>query len=84
MLYADLIIGRDGVKSASQKAVTGPDDRAIPAGDTAYHAVVSTGIMFEDPDLHLVVKMLGAIMWMAFCRHLGAYCITSAAREREF
>jgi len=49
VLYADLVVGADGVKSTLQKAVTGPDDRPTPTGDAAYRAVVCTDLMPQDP-----------------------------------
>jgi len=55
VLYADLVVGADGVKSTLQKAVTGLDDRPTPTGDAAYRAVVCTDLMLEDPELRQAV-----------------------------
>ena len=49
VFYADLIVGANGVKSTFQKAVTGLNHKATPTGDPAYRAVVSAGLMFEEP-----------------------------------
>ena len=77
VLYADLIVGADGVKSTLQKAVTGLDDRPTPTGDAAYRAVVCTDLMLEDPELRPFVETPEMTAWMAPGRHLMAYCIVS-------
>jgi len=77
VLYADLIVGADGVKSTLQKAVTGLDDRPTPTGDAAYRAVISTDLMLEDPELRPFVETPEMTAWMAPRRHLMAYCIVS-------
>jgi len=51
VLYADLVVATDGVKSTLQKAVTGLDNRPTPTGDAAYRAVVCTDLMLQDPEL---------------------------------
>jgi salicylate hydroxylase len=51
VLYADLIVGADGVKSTLQKTVTDLDDRPTTTYDAAYRAVISTDLMLEDPEL---------------------------------
>jgi len=75
VLYTDLIIGADGVKSKLQKAVTGIDDKPTPTGDAAYRAVISTDAMLQDPELRPFVESAEGTVWMAPGRHLGAYCI---------
>src|SRR5260221_6883951 len=75
VLYVDLFVGADGVKSTLQKAVTGPDDRPTPTGDAAYRAVVCTDLMLEDPELRPFVETPEMTAWMAAGRHLMAYCI---------
>ena len=84
VLYADVIIGADGVKSTLQKAVTGLDDRATPTGDAAYRAVVSTDLMLADPELRPFVETPEMTAWMAPGRHLMAYCIVSSAASCHF
>ena len=75
--YADLVAGADGVKSTSQKTVTGLDDRPTPTGDAAYRAVVCTDLMLKDPELRPVLEIPEMTAWMAPGRHLMAYCIVS-------
>ena len=81
VFYADLIVGANGVKSTLQKAVTGLNHRATPTGSPAYRAVVSAGLMFEEPELGPLVDVLETIVWTAPGRHLGAYYIASMARQ---
>jgi salicylate hydroxylase len=78
VLYADVIIGADGVKSTLQKAVTGLDDAPIPTGDAAYRAIIRTDSMLQDPELRQLVETPEMTAWMAPRRHLMAYNIVSA------
>jgi 2-polyprenyl-6-methoxyphenol hydroxylase-like FAD-dependent oxidoreductase len=77
VLYADVIIGADGVKSTVQKAVTGLDDAPVPTGDAAYRAIIRTDLMLEDPELRQLVETPEMTAWMAPRRHLMAYNIVS-------
>jgi 2-polyprenyl-6-methoxyphenol hydroxylase-like FAD-dependent oxidoreductase len=78
VLYADAIIGADGVKSTLQKAVTGLDDTPIPTGDAAYRMIICTDSMLQDPELRQFVETPEMTAWMAPRRHLMAYNIVSA------
>jgi salicylate hydroxylase len=78
VLYADAIIGADGVKSTLQKAVTGLDDAPIPTGDAAYRVIICTDSMLQDPELRQFVETPEMTTWMAPRRHLMAYNIVSA------
>ena len=77
LLHADVIVGADGVKSTLQKAVTGRNDAPIPTGDAAYHAIISTDPMLEDPELCPFVETPEMTAWMAPGHHLMAYNIVS-------
>ncbi|KAF8490551.1 FAD/NAD-P-binding domain-containing protein [Russula emetica] len=81
VLYADVIIGADGVKSTLQKAVTGLDDAPTPTGDAAYRATISTDSMLQDPELRQFVETPEATVWMGPWRHLVAYNIRA---KKEF
>ncbi len=81
VLYADVIIGADGIKSTLQKAVTGLDDAPIPTGDAAYRAVIRTDSMLQDPELRQFVETPEATVWMGPGRHLVAYNIVSVISE---
>lgn len=78
VLYADVIVGADGVKSTLQKAVTGRNDAPTPTGDAAYRAVISTDPMLQDPELRPFVETPEMTAWMAPGRHLMAYNIVSS------
>jgi salicylate hydroxylase len=77
VVYADLIVGADGVKSTLQKAVTGLDDKPTPTGDAAYRAIVHTDLMLKDPELRPFVEALEMTVWMGPRRHLVGYCVVS-------
>ncbi|KAN0111235.1 FAD/NAD(P)-binding domain containing protein [Russula decolorans] len=81
VLYADVIIGADGVKSTLQKAVTGFDDAPIPTGDAAYRAIIRTDSMLQDPELRQFVETPETTAWMAPKRHMIAYNIRA---KKEF
>jgi salicylate hydroxylase len=84
VLYADLIVGADGVKSTLQKATTGLDEKPTPTGDAAYRAVISTDVMLQDPELRPFVESAEGNVWMAPGRHLGAYCIVRTIVRNGF
>ena len=77
VLYADLIVGADGVKSTLRKAVVGSDDRLTPTGNAAYRAVLPTDLILKDPKLRPFVETPEMTAWMAPGRHLMAFCIVS-------
>ena len=77
VLYADLVVAADGVKSTLQKTVTGLDDGPTLTGDAAYRAVVCTNLMLQDSELRPFVETPELTVWMAPGRHLVAYCIVS-------
>jgi len=68
VLYADLVVGADGVKSTLQKAVMGLDDRPTPTGNTTYRTVVCTDLMSQGPELRPFVET-PMTAWMAPGRH---------------
>ena len=84
VLYADLVVGADGLKSTLQKIVTSLDDMPEPTGDAAYRAVISTDLMLEDPELRPFVERPEATVWMAPYRHLVGYCIVSMTARAFF
>src|SRR5712672_2337332 len=75
VLYADVIIGADGIKSTLQKAVTGLDDAPMPTGDAVYRAIISTDLMLQDTELRQLVEIPKMTAWMAPRHHLMAYNI---------
>ena len=79
VLYADLVVGTDGVKSTLQKVVTGLDDIPTPTGFAAYRAVVCTDLMLQDPELRPFVETPEMTAWMVPGRHLMAYLYRESA-----
>ena len=57
VIYADLVIAVDGVKSTIQKIVTGCDDNPMPMGNAAYCATIPTGLMLRDRELRPFVEI---------------------------
>ena len=67
VLYADLIVGTDGVGGILQKALTGLDDRVTPTGEPAYRA----DLMLEDPELRPFVETPHMVVWTVPGLHMG-------------
>jgi salicylate hydroxylase len=77
VIYADLIIGADGVKSTVREAVTGGPSKPTYTGDAAYRAVIPTDSMLSDPDLKVLVDTPEFVTWMGPERHVVGYNISS-------
>jgi salicylate hydroxylase len=75
VIYTDVIIGADGVKSYIREVVVGGPDKATPTGDAAYRAIVSSADMIKDPDLKPFVDLPEMTGWMGPKRHIMAYNI---------
>lgn len=77
VIYADLVIGADGVKSIVREAVLGGPSKPVPTGDAAYRAVIPTNSMLSDPDLKVLVDTPEFQTWMGPDRHIVGYNIVS-------
>jgi len=77
VLYADLVVGADGVKSTLQKAVMGLDDRLTPTGNTAYRTPI---LCLRVPSELRPFVETPMTAWMAPGRHLMTYCIPFSFR----
>lgn len=75
VIYGDLIVGADGVKSLVQKVVLGKENPALATGDAAYRAIIPTSVMLADPDLEPFVDLPEMTAWMGPGRHMMAYNI---------
>lgn len=75
VIYGDLIIGADGVKSIVRNVVVGRPDYAEPTGDAAYRAIIPTEVMLNDPELKPFVDTPEMTAWMGPNRHVMTYCI---------
>jgi len=77
IIYADLIVGADGVRSVVRDVVVGQRDSPTPTGDAAYRAILPTSAMLEDPDLQSLVQDTEMTAWLGPGRHIMAYNIVS-------
>ncbi|KAL4073711.1 hypothetical protein V8B97DRAFT_1865579 [Scleroderma yunnanense] len=75
IIYADLLIGADGVKSISRQYVVGKPDEPTPTGDAAYRAVIPTELLLADPDLKDLVETPEMVGWLGPQRHIMGYNI---------
>ena len=64
VIFADLIIGADGVKSMVREVVLGEPTKATPTGDAAYRAIVPTEKMLAEPELRPLVENPEMTGWM--------------------
>lgn len=76
-IYADLIVGADGVKSTVRETVVGRPVKPTPTGDAAYRALIPTEKMISDPDLKVLIDYPEFITWMGPERHFVGYSIVS-------
>lgn len=77
VIYTDLVIGADGLKSIVREAVVGGPSKPVPTGDAAYRAIISTDAMLSDPDLKALVDTPEFVTWMGPNRHVVGYNIVS-------
>ncbi|KIM69526.1 hypothetical protein SCLCIDRAFT_12991 [Scleroderma citrinum Foug A] len=75
IVYADLVIGADGVKSLSRQYVMGEPDEPTPTGDAAYRAVIPTELLLADPELKDLVETPEMVGWLGPQRHIMGYNI---------
>lgn len=77
IVYGDMIIGADGVKSAIRTCMAhGPGpDAPTPTGDSAYRATISTQGMLNDPELKHFVDGAESTFWMGPGMHVVGYCL---------
>ncbi len=75
VVHGDLVIGADGIKSATQQVVLGYTQPAEISGDAAYRIVIPSHMLLEDPDLKSLVDVPEMTGWMGPGRHVMAYNI---------
>ncbi|KAG9101951.1 hypothetical protein FRC06_002463 [Ceratobasidium sp. 370] len=75
VVYCDLIVGADGVKSMIREVVVGAPDRPRPTGDAAYRAIIPAEKMVGDPQLKELLDRPEMTAWMGPERHVMGYCI---------
>ncbi|KAG1744612.1 uncharacterized protein EDB91DRAFT_1236537 [Suillus paluster] len=75
VVYTDLIIGADGVKSTTREYVVGGPDKPKATGDAAYRAIIPTEKLLQDDDLKVLVEETDSIIWMGPRGHMVGYNI---------
>ncbi|KAG2028420.1 hypothetical protein BDR03DRAFT_837133, partial [Suillus americanus] len=75
VVFADLIIGADGVKSVTREYVVGEPDEPRATGDAAYRALIPTEKLLQDDDLRPLVENTESIIWMGPKGHIVGYNI---------
>ena len=73
VVYGDLIIGADGVKSIIRTCLVGGPDSPVPTGDAAFRATISTESFENDPDLKPLLDRPECTIWMGPTRHAVGY-----------
>ena len=80
VVYGDLVVGADGIRSMVQRVVLGYTQPAEMSGDAAYRVVVPTHKLLEDPELRGLVDVPEMTGWMGPGRHIMAYNIVRFVR----
>ncbi|KAG2145435.1 uncharacterized protein EDB93DRAFT_1241107 [Suillus bovinus] len=75
VVYADILIGADGVKSITREYVIGGPDAPKATGDSAYRALIPTELLLQDDDLRPLVEKTESIIWMGPNGHIVGYNI---------
>ncbi|KAF8338508.1 hypothetical protein F5887DRAFT_1237385 [Amanita rubescens] len=75
VVYGDMIIGADGVKSIIRTCMVQGPDAPTPTGDSAYRATISTEGLLKDPELRSFVDNPESTMWMGPDMHVVGYCV---------
>ncbi|KAF9058998.1 hypothetical protein BDP27DRAFT_1385923 [Rhodocollybia butyracea] len=81
VIFADLIIGADGINSTMRNYVIGQKNipLSIPTGDVAYRVVLPTDTFGDDAELKALIEEPKITCWIGPERHVVGYCI----RERK-
>lgn len=79
VIFADLIVGADGINSLVRNYVTGQTEipLSVPTGDLAYRVVLPTRTFVDDPQLRHLVDEPRIRCWIGPGRHVVGYCIVS-------
>ncbi|KAG2052590.1 FAD/NAD(P)-binding domain-containing protein [Suillus hirtellus] len=81
IIYADLLIGADGVKSVTREYVVGGPDKPRATGDAAYRALIPAEKLLQDDDLRPLVEKMESNIWMGPGGHIVGYTIRA---KKEF
>ncbi|KAJ6602645.1 hypothetical protein DFH09DRAFT_1125275 [Mycena vulgaris] len=77
-IFADLVVGADGVKSVTRDTVCNDKVTGLPT-NSAYRAIVPTHEMVQDPQLKVLVEEAHVTCWMGPGRNIVGYCISGGA-----
>ncbi|KFZ11099.1 hypothetical protein V501_04900 [Pseudogymnoascus sp. VKM F-4519 (FW-2642)] len=78
VIFADLIVAADGVKSAARKLVLeGEDKPPQPTGFAAYRATVDVEKMRSDPAISWLLEKPSLNIWIGEDRHVMTYTIAA-------
>lgn len=75
VVYGDMIIGADGVKSIIRTCMVQGPDAPTPTGDSAYRATMSSENLLKDPELKPFVDNPESTLWMGPNMHVVGYCL---------
>lgn len=80
ILKADLIVGADGIRSRTRKAVLGSKDvEPISSSNCSYRATVPVEVMSADPEIAHLMTDINANCWIGPGHHCMAYPIRQGA-----
>ncbi|KAF8625450.1 hypothetical protein AX17_006851 [Amanita inopinata Kibby_2008] len=75
IVYADMILGADGVKSIIRTCMVEGPDSPTPTGDAAYRATMSSEALLKDPELRSLIEHPESTLWMGPRMHIVGYCL---------
>jgi len=75
VIWADLIVGADGVKSYIQRVVSGRPNQAEPTGDAVYRATMPASLLMQDPELREFVEHPQMTGWVGPGKWMVGYPI---------
>ncbi|KAF8209413.1 hypothetical protein K438DRAFT_1810965 [Mycena galopus ATCC 62051] len=74
-LTADLVVGADGIKSVTRRAIISEEQDARVDSAAAYRAILPAGLLLEDPDLRSLVSDLEVTQWIGPGANIAGYPI---------
>ncbi|KAJ7037624.1 hypothetical protein C8F04DRAFT_1091926 [Mycena alexandri] len=78
VLYADVILGADGIKSTTRQSIFAGLSDPVPSGDSVYRAILPTAKMMKDPLLKPLISVPEVTCWMGPGKHVVGYCVRGA------
>jgi salicylate hydroxylase len=74
-IFADLIIGADGIHSVVRRSIIGESKIPLstPLGDMAFRALIPASTMMDDPELRDLIENPRLTCWMGPNRHVMGY-----------